>query len=487
MRRIDFADAAFLHIEKRETPMHVGGLNLFTLPKGVNEQKFLAGLTEVMQSAEDFRKPFGEYVTTGRAGPLGPLYWERDERLDFDYHIRHSALPRPGRYRELFALVSRLHSTLMDRNRPLWEAHLIEGLPNRQFALYLKVHHAAIDGVGAMHLTQAMCSTSKTARVYDSPLSMASYEKYKATKYGNLQKQIVPKEREIRSVAEAFKQQFDTSANLFGALKSYSGAFVGRSGKLGVPWHNVPRTSMNTNVSGSRRFVAQSWDFDRVQAVCRALDGTVNDVVLAMCAGALRRYLSDSNELPDQSLKAMTPVSLREEGDLESANASGFLTADLATNVKDPERRLRAIQDSMNAGKDLLRGLSTREATLFMQITQMPALLSAVMGLASKFPAFSTVISNVPGPRKQLYWNGAQLDGIYPANIIVDGFAMNITLISYHKSLDLGIIACRRSMPQVQRMIDYLEEALLELEEVAGLVTVKAKRRSRPKVKSKKR
>jgi len=469
MRRIDFADAIFLHLEKREMPMHVGGINLFTLPKGVNEQKFLAGLTEVMRSSEDFRKPFGEYVTTGRAGPLGPLYWERDEHFDFDYHVRHSALPRPGRYRELFTLVSRLHSTLLDRNRPLWEAHLIEGLPNRQFALYMKIHHAVIDGMGGMHLTRSMCSTSKSARVYDSPLSIEAYERYKATKYADKPRRVVPKDRELRTVAEAFKQQLDSSANLFGALKSYSGAFVGRSGKLAVPWHNVPHTSINTKVSGSRRFVAQSWKFDRIQVVCKALGGTVNDLVLAMCAGALRSYLVDRNELPKQSLKAMAPVSLRDEGDIESANASGVITADLATNIKDPERRLRAIQDSMLAGKDLLRSLSAREATIFMQITQMPALLATVMGLASKFPAFSTAISNVPGPRKQLYWNGARLDGMYPASIIIDGFAMNITLVGYHKNLDFGIVACRRSVPQVQRMIGYLEDALRELEGVAGI------------------
>jgi diacylglycerol O-acyltransferase len=174
----------------------------------------------------------------------------------------------------------------------------------------------------------------------------------------------------------------------------------------------------------------------------------------------------------------MVPVSLREEGDLDSANAVAFITADLATSVKDPQKRLAAIKASMVAGKELLGGLSAREAAIYMQITQLPMLLTSALGLASKFPAFSTVISNVPGPRKQLYWNGASLDGIYPASIVFDGFAMNITLVSYNKSLDFGIIACRRSLPGVQRLIDYLEESLQELEEVTGLRVVKAKRRA---------
>jgi len=474
MRRIELADAGFLLAEKRETPMHVGGVNLFTLPNGVNEKEFLKDIMAVLRNAQDYRKPFGEFV---KSAPLG-LYWEKDDNLDLDYHIRHSALPKPGRYRELFILASRLHSTLLDRNRPLWEIHLIEGLQNRQFAVYNKMHHAAIDGVGAMHITRGMCSTTPKGRIDHSPLSLQAYEDYKREKYGNKPRRVQPKDRELRNVLEAIKQQYDSSANLVGAMRRFGGAFFGRSGNLAVPWHNVPKTSINTRVSGARRFVAQSWEFDRVKAVCKGIDGTLNDVVLAMCAGALRKYLIVRDELPKHSLKAMAPVSLREEGDLESANAVGFITADLATNIHDPEKRIRAIQQSMKAGKDLLSGLTPREAALFMQLTQLPAVLTSVLGLAATFPAFSTVISNVPGPREQLYWNGARLDGIYPASIVFDGFAMNITLVSYHKSLDFGIVACRRSLPQIQRIIDYLEESLQELEVVAGIRNAPPKKRA---------
>ncbi len=487
MRRIDLADAGFLMMEKRQTPTHVGGINLFTLPKGVNEQRFLEDLVSVLKNADEYRRPFGEYVTTGATGAVGPLYWEEDQYLDIDYHVRHSALPKPGRFRELFALVSRLHSTLLDRKRPLWEVHLIEGLQNRQFALYMKMHHAAIDGVGAMHLTQAMCSTSKSARVTDSPLSLAAYERYKAKKYGTTPRRVIPKDRELRTVANVFKEQFNSTANLFGAFKQMGDVFMGKGGNLAVPWHKVPHTSFNTDVSGARRFVAQSWDFSRIKAVCNATDGTVNDVVLAMCAGALRQYLLAQHELPRQSLKAMVPVSLRQKDDLESSNAVGFITADLATNIKNPEKRLRAIKESMIAGKEMLGHLSAREAAIYMQLTQLPVVLTSALGLASKFPPFSTVISNVPGPRQPLYWNGASLDGIYPASIVMDGFAVNITLVSYSNSLDFGIIACRRSLPQIQRLIDHLEDALQELEEVAGIHTKKSTTRPATRASAKKK
>lgn len=254
MRRVDLADAGFLLLEKKQTPMHVGGVNLFTLPAGVNEQKFLARLKGVLNNAEEFRKPFGEYV---HSGALGSLHWKNDDSLDLDYHVRHSALPKPGRYRELFALVSRLHGTMLDRNRPLWEVHLIEGLQDRQFALYTKVHHAAIDGVGAMHLTQAMCSTKKSARSVHSPFSLAAYENYKQAKYGDRPPKIVPKERELRVVADAFKQQFNSTSNVLGAFRKMGGALLGRGGDLSAPWFQVPKTSFNTDVSAARRFVAQ--------------------------------------------------------------------------------------------------------------------------------------------------------------------------------------------------------------------------------------
>ena len=466
MKRLDLTEAGFLLLEKRETPMHVGGVNLFTLPDGADENTFLADVESRLRESTDLRPPFDSYVVTKKTG----LFWEKDQHIDMDYHVRHSALPAPGRYRELFVLASRLHTTLLDRTRPLWELHLIEGLQGRQFATYNKIHHAAIDGVGGMHLTQAMCTEDPADPNSFAPFSRQAYEAYKLQRFGSLEKPAPrPTRRDLRTVLEALKQQYDSGMHLATAMRRFGMAFIGRSGNLAVPWHNVPRTSINTRVSGARRFVAQSFEFGRVLAICKAMDATVNDVILAVCAGALRRYLLSRDELPLHSLKAMAPVSLRDDGDIDSNNAVGFITADLATNIYDPEKRLRTIQDSMRAGKELLKELSPAESALFMQMTQLPALITSILGLGSRFPAFSTVVSNVPGPRRPLYWHGARLDGIYPASIVFDGFAMNITLVSYCDKLDFGVVACRRSLPQIQRIIDHLEDALQELEAVAGI------------------
>lgn len=469
MRRIDLNDAGFLYLESRETPMHVGGVNLFTYPARVNQERFMARLGDAYRSAREFRRPFGEYVTTGRLGPLGPLYWEKDEELDMEYHVRHSALPRPGRYRELFALVSRLHSTLLDRSRPLWEVHLIEGLQNNQFAIYSKMHHATIDGVAALRLTEGMCATSSRTRIDYSPLSLEAFEKFKAAKDSARPRRVIPRERELRAVAEVFREQLQAPVNLLGYLKSHAQTWLGAGGALAVPFRHVPKTSINTRISGSRRFVAQSWDFERIRAIAKAVGATINDVVLAMCSGALRRYLLAQNDLPEHSLRAMVPVSVRTEDDYDSANAVTFITANLATKYADPAERLAVIMESTQAGKKLLSGLSAREATLYAGLSQIPTLLTYLLGMADRFPAFSTTISNVPGPRRQLYWNGARLEGIYPASAVFHGFALNITLVGYHQNLDFGIMACRRSVPQVQRLIDYLEESVVELEDMAGL------------------
>jgi WS/DGAT/MGAT family acyltransferase len=474
MKRLNLLDSAFLMLESRETPMHVGGFNLFTLPEGVDEQKFLHGLADSMRTADALQSPFGDKLKVGRLGMLGPLYWEADDSLDLEYHIRHSALPGPGRFRELFALVSRLHGTLLDRNRPLWEMHLIEGLQDRQFAVYSKFHHAAIDGVRSIHLTQSMYSNDPRGRIHDSPLSLAARDRYVAGLH-----QAPPTDAELRNVAEMLKSTFDSGAHVFGALKRSANAWMGRGGELTLPWMNVPKSSINTSVDGARRFVAQSWPFARIRAVGKALDGTFNDAILAMCAGALRTYLINHGGLPRESLKSMVPVSLRRPGDIDSSNAVGAISADLATNILDPAERFKKIQASMIAGKELFSEMSAAEATLFLQLIQLPGLVLLPLGLGSRFPAYSTTISNVPGPRRPMYWNGARLEGIYPASIVAEGMALNITLVTYDTQVDFGITACRRSLPQIQRFIDYLEDALVELEDAVGISSAKPKRPAR--------
>lgn len=446
--------------------MHVGGLHLFTLPEGVDEQEFLADLLAILRSTTEWRRPFGHRLKQSRLGAAGPTYWEPDGRLDVDYHVRHSALPRPGRYRELFSLASRLHQSLLDRHRPLWETHIIEGLQDRQFALYSKVHHAAIDGVGGVRLTETMLDPDPSARSEHSPFSLAAHEISKARR--KRPEPAPPTEREMKAVAEVLEEALGVSRNLLQGLRTYAHAWLHpKDQELTTSWAPSPVTSFSTKISGARRFVAQSYSLPRVKKVSRALGGTINDVVLAMCGGALRRYLLARGELPDAPLTAMTPVSLRAKSDEGLGNAVGALTANLATHLADPVKRFEMTQASMNEGKSLLRTMSPKEVALFSQLTQTPPLLMSMLGLADRFPPYSTVISNVPGPREQTYWNGARLDGMYPMSAVFHGFALNFTLVSNGDQLDFGVVACRSSVPSCQRIIDHLEESLAELEQAA--------------------
>ncbi|MEM6301010.1 MAG: wax ester/triacylglycerol synthase family O-acyltransferase [Pseudomonadota bacterium] len=483
MHKLSMVDKGFLLGESREMPMHVAGVSLFTLPTGADEQEFLAAIAANLKDAEELLPPFGHRLKQGKLGLAGNVYWEPDPALDLDYHVRHSALPKPGRYRELFTLVSRLHGTLLERSRPLWEMHLIEGLENRQFAIFSKTHHAAVDGARSIHVTRSMLSSNAKRVRSESPLSLKSWQQYKQALQEGRQAEYT--DAEVRNVADVLKATYGSGANAFKALKDIAGAWSGRRDNLALPHLKVPRSSLNGKIDGARRFVAQTWPFDRIRAVGTAFDATFNDTVLAMCAGGLRQYMINHSELPADSLKTLVPVSLRQEGDVDSGNSVAGISADLATTIEDPIERFRAIKASVEAGKAHYAGMSPREVELHTMAMAAPSMLLLPLGMITRLPAYNLTISNVPGMRETMYWNGARMDGSYPLSIITDGMALNITLVSYAQQVDFGIIACRRSVPQVQRLIDYMEDALVELEDAAGLKARPAKRRGRAKAASK--
>jgi WS/DGAT/MGAT family acyltransferase len=232
----------------------------------------------------------------------------------------------------------------------------------------------------------------------------------------------------------------------------------------------TPLTILNGRVTGSRRLVAQSWSLSRVKEVAKALNATVNDIFLAMSGGALRRYLIDQDALPEEPLTAMTPVSFRPaDADIEG-NSFSVVFATLATEIGDPLDRLRAIQKSMGEAKRLLKGMNSADIPIFTSIVALPVLVPHLLRLSGRTrPTFNVTVSNVPGPRERLYWNGAPLEGMYPLSIVTHGQALNITVTSVGDSLDVGIVACRRSVPSAQRLIDHLDEALVELERSAAV------------------
>ncbi len=443
--------AMFLVPESREQPMHVGGLQLFQTPPGA-DRDYLSGLfqdvirTPAEQVAPLFRRVPHRGVTT-----LGQWSWVDDHEIDLEHHVRHSALPRPGRIRELLALTSRLHSTLLDRQRPLWETHLIEGLDDGRFAVYTKLHHAVMDGVSAMRTLENSLSTDPEARDVPPPFAPRS--------------PAYPRDDEADGPS-ALQAGWNTLTDAVGIGPKLAqfGMRSLRGGSAVVPMQ-APHSMLNVPITGSRRFAADRWELDRIRAVGKAAGATINDVVLTMCSSALRDYLLSQDALPDASLVSMTPVSIR-TGDADAGgNAVGSILCSLATDLDDEEARLLSVRDSMQEAKAALAGMSPLQITAISAAINAPLLLNSALDL-HRFvrPAFNLTISNVPGPRDPLYWNGARLDGQYPLSIPLNGQALNITVTSYAGHLNFGLTACRRSLPHMQQMLHGLDEALMGLE-----------------------
>ena len=447
-------ESMFMVPESREQPMHVGSLQLFDLPEGAGDG-YLRELYErsiaLDEVAPVFRKRPYRSVLTG-----GQWAWRDDAALDLEHHVRHSALPEPGRVRELLALASRLHGTLLDRKRPLWEAHLIEGLEGRRFAVYTKLHHAMMDGVSGLRLLQRSLSTDPDER--DTPVLWAPRpdRRPRKAKPGLVSQALAVPTTALQLTTDAVTLTPTLLRLAEQGLREQATVLPGQA----------PHTILNERITGSRRFAAESWSLDRIRAVASRYDATVNDVVLAMCSGALRQYLLELDALPGSSLVAMTPVSLRkDDGEDATGNAVGTILCNLGTDLADPEARLLAVRTSMRRGKQALAGLSQPQATAIGALVMAPLLLASLGLHRLTPPPYNLVISNVPGPQEPLYWNGARLAGIYPLSIPTHGQALNITVTSYAGSMEFGLTGCRRTVPRLQRLLRGLDESLAALEE----------------------
>lgn len=439
-------DALFLLGESREHPMHVGGLQLFEPPQGSGPE-FLRGLSDALLTQTDVAPTFRKRPAF--FGGLTNVMWSSDKEVELDYHLRRSALPAPGRVRELLELTSRLHGTLLDRHRPLWEAHLIEGLDDGRFAVYTKFHHSLIDGVSAMKLMQRVLSSDPADTEVRAPWSL----------------------RPRRRPADSGPALLRTLGQVVGSVAGLAPNTVSLARaalleqELTLPFR-APKTMLNVRIGGARRVAAQSWALERIRNVKAAAGVTVNDVVLAMCAGALRAYLAEEDALPATPLVAMVPVNLRNANDAEGGgNLVGAILCNLATDVEDPARRVEAIAASMRDNKKVYSELP--------RVQQLAVSAFLIGGLAFALlpgfvqtapPPFNIVISNVPGAREPLYWNGARVDGNYPLSIPLDGQALNITMATNAEHLDFGLVGCRRSVPHLQRLLGHLETSLKDLE-----------------------
>jgi len=450
MRPLHPIDFIFLSLEKRQQPMHVGGLFLFQIPENA-PASFIQNLVADIRNSKSIPiPPFNN--------KLNGLFWDEDEEFDLDHHFRHIALPQPGRILELLTYISQEHSSLIDRAKPLWTCHIIEGIEGNRFAMYFKIHHAMVDGIAGMRLVEKSLSQDPNAKSIVPPWCVEG-PRAKRLKEPNVSR--------FKKIMNGVMGQLGSTPRVMYELSQTVMKDMGRNPDY-VSSFQAPSSILNQRVSSSRRFAAQSFEFDRLRHISKSLGVTINDIVLAICSGALREYLLSQDALPKKPLIAMVPASVRDD-DSSMSNRITMILANLGTHKEDPLERLAIVRRSEKNAKEKFKRMNSNQILNYSAFVYSAAGLNIASGLLPKRQAFNLVISNVPGPREPLYWNGARLDALYPASIILDGQALNITMTSYLDKLEVGLTACRNALPKMQNLLTHLEEEIQRFEAIVGV------------------
>lgn len=441
--------------------MHVGALFTFELPPEAPAD-YLRDEVERMRLVRALPAPWSlRVVDAPFVGSRLPLMRE-DRDIDLDYHVRHSALPHPGGQRELGVLVSRLHSNQLDMHRPLWEVHVIEGLENRRFAFYMKIHHSLIDGVSGMRLIMRGFSTDPLER------GMAPFWTVPPGSSGRPKVDVADVGGQVSALARAATGSAAGIASLGRAGAELARASLGGR-SLQAPYR-APDSALGGHLGGQRRVATQQYDFARIKTISKAAGCSINDIVLLLSGTVLRRYLLEHARLPDRTLTAGIPVNLREANDQSAGGtAIGIMVAGLGTNIGDTTERLASIVESTAEAKRHLYKLPTSARAYYTLLVNGPWITGLIAGFGGRTPVpFNVAISNVPGPPDERYFNGARLEAVSPFSLLLHGNALNITCVSYAGTLNIGLTGARDTLPHLQRMAVYMGEAIDEIEAAIG-------------------
>ena len=474
MRQLSGLDATFLHMETPTTFGHVSGLALYSRPT----------------------PEFDPYATVFKrfealAGHVGPLhqklhsvpfgldhpYWVADENFDLEYHVRHLGLAPPGSEEQLSEQVARIFGRPLDRSRPLWEVYVIEGLADGRWALMTKFHHSSIDGGAGVVLLNMFTDTTPNAEEdWDSvpiPREKAPNEaemlRTAVTKLAtNPVKSLRLQLRLMQGMADSLG--LTSASRITRTVRSTVRSVTRRpdldrptaAQRVRLPITPAPATPWNRTITAHRRFAMRSSSLETLKELKTASGGTVNDIVMAICTGALRTYLLKHGALPDRPLRAMVPVSFRTgEEEVPWTNMVSGIVADLPTNCDDPVERVRLCHEAMEDAKRQFELIPADAIAEGAQATS-PLLATAATRLASSLRwadranvlPTNVVISNVPGPRAPLYLGAARMENYIPLSIVTDGMGLNITVHSYLDRLDFGLIACRELVPDLWDLLD---------------------------------
>jgi diacylglycerol O-acyltransferase / wax synthase len=455
MQRLTGLDATFLYMETPTTHMHVASTCIFdpsTVPGGYS----FDGVKELVENRLPLLPPFRRRLVQIPFQLHHPL-WIEDPHFDIDHHVRRAALPAPGGDRELAEFAGESMSRPLDRSRPLWQMEVIEGLENGYIATITKTHHAAIDGVSGAELTVNLLDLTPEPMVVPPTEWTPDREPSDLELVGHAVRSLA---RQPLAAVKATRRTAEMALNLRRRNR--------RPGVVPPPApFSAPRTSLNVSITPHRRFAFTQVSLDDIKLVKNAAGATVNDVVLALCAGALRSYLADRGEHPDADLVAMVPISVRGEDEKGTmGNRVSAMLVSLATTIDDPVERLHAIAEGTRRAKDQDKAIGADTLTNWVEFAA-PAIAARAARLASSLkvadrvrPLFNVVISNVPGPNFPLYSAGARMVAMYPMGPISDGAALNMTVMSYMGTVHFGLVACREVVPQLDDISHYVQESL---------------------------
>lgn len=471
MDHLSGLDATFLYLETPENPMHVGSVHIYALPPGY-EGDFAEDVRRHIAGRMHLAPVFQRKLLNMPFELANPV-WVHDDAVDLEYHIRHTVLPKPGTREQLDKLVGRLHSSLLDRSRPLWEFYVIEGLQTapdappgvRHIAFYGKVHHASLDGAGGIVLANAMLDTGPEPRQVSAPRARRAPDD---GAYGIGEMAVAGARNSGEQLVKLVRSVPTLAGTLWQRLRHRPDEAASSAKTPQGHWF-APRTPLNVAITNQRAFASLSLPLAEARGIAKAHDVTINDVVLAICSSALRRYLGEIDALPAEPLLAGVPVSLREPGNTEMNTQATMMRVSLASDVAEPLARLKAIHASASAAKAAVASMKSVIPTDFPSLGAPWLIggLAALFGrsrLADRMPPIANVaISNVPGPQFALYLAGAKMLTYHPVSIATHSIALNITVQSYNGSLDFGLTACRRAMPDVAHLAQLMRRAHGEL------------------------
>jgi hypothetical protein len=503
LNHLSALDALFLYLETPETPMHVGSLILMEKPKG-HRGSFYKNIRAHIASRMHLAPLFSRKLAFMPFDLANPIWVEADE-VDLDWHVKHVTLPKPGTPAQLESTIAKLHEGVLDRDRPLWQFTVVEGLESGEVAFYAKIHHAGLDGQGGVALAQAVLDIEPkpvardraTAKAKTSaPLTPSAARMISAAfrtsvaQYGKILKAVPDAVKMAGSFgvsalsASQAKKLGAPSEQLSGvASMSDMAANVAKLKVTDTPLQAAkkllpkgiklgPRTPLNIAITAKRGFTTARIPLDETKAIARHFEVKLNEVVLATCAGALRRYFANDKAALAKAMVSAVPASLRAPGDTSQNNQVTMMLINLATNIADPVKRMDAIKASSQTAKMMtgaMKGVMS-SATSDLPTLGIPWLMSIITPLyktavsTNRIPVVANVvISNVPGPPMPLYMAGARMTSYYPVSIVTHGLALNITIHSYAGMLDYGFIAAKDQVPKLDKLAGMLVEAHREL------------------------